>query len=71
MRILYKALFAFIFLCLLRPLPCPAQDGLAKDQVLESGGIARTYDLYVPPDGAAGPRPLVLILHTGTGAARN
>jgi polyhydroxybutyrate depolymerase len=44
--------------------------GLTVEGTLESGGLARTYRVYVPTDAGANPLPLVLAFHGlgGSGA---
>ncbi len=45
-------------------------DGYTKGRFLVSGGIKRTYDLYVPHAKPHGKRPLVLVIHGHTGSAQ-
>jgi polyhydroxybutyrate depolymerase len=52
-----------------RPSPgCSKTGATSATENLSSGGMARTYDLHVPPS-ASGPSPLVINMHGYTGSS--
>jgi polyhydroxybutyrate depolymerase len=62
----------FLALAAVRALPAAAQPLAPGDYRFEltAGGRERSYLLHVPPQSAAGPRPLLVSLHGGGGNAR-
>src|SRR2546425_10963217 len=50
---------------------CAALKPGDHDRTISVAGKAREYRLHVPPAGAAGPRPLVIVLHGGAGSGPN